>query len=73
MFVPATYRETKEQCWVNADYIVDIFPLKDKPQYVAYTLDDERGGYLITAYDFKRIQIDAQQTTEVVVVKEEQA
>ncbi len=47
--VEAKYEGKK--CYLNVDYIVDIFPNtkphKEDEEYIAYTIDVDRGGYYI--------------------------
>lgn len=51
MIIRALYDD--KPCYLNADYIVDIFP--QSGLYVAYTLDNEREGYILTEDDFNRL------------------
>ena len=51
MIIRALYDD--KPCYLNADYIVDIFP--QSGLYVAYTLDNEREGYILTFDDFNRL------------------
>lgn len=67
MFIEATYVETGEQCYVNTDFVVDIFverrhlnylgtdTTKIVTQYIAYTFDNERRGYAISKEDFEKL------------------
>lgn len=50
MFIKAIYEPTKEKCYVNTDYIVDLYTKVGR--YLAYTFDNERGGYLIDKAEF---------------------
>ena len=50
MFIKAIYEPTKEKCYVNTDYIIEIYPKVGR--YLAYTFDNEREGYLIDKADF---------------------
>lgn len=47
----AIYEPTDEPCFVNMDYVVDVF-IEDG-QYIAYTFDNERGAYIIEKSDFE--------------------
>ena len=48
--IKAKYKPTKEECWVNMDYVLDVF---DKGVTVqAYTFDNERDAYIINRKDF---------------------
>ena len=47
----AVYEPTDEQCFINMDFVVDVF-IKDG-KYTAYTFDNERGGYIIKKSDFE--------------------
>lgn len=66
MFIKATYIDTNEECFINSDYIVDIFvneqllELVDGKtyRYVAYTFDNERRGYAIGKDDFIRLLVN---------------
>lgn len=49
-FLKATYEPTKEECWVNMDYVLDVFHHGKEVQ--AYTFDNERDAYLIDRTDF---------------------
>jgi len=51
--IKAIYKETGQSCWVNMDYIVDVFPY-DVGRVIAYTLDNERGGYVMDLFDFEK-------------------
>ena len=48
----AIYEPTGQECYVNLDFVVDIFPHDNG--YIAYTFDNERGGYIISKEDFER-------------------
>ena len=48
MIVKAIYKPTGEECYVNMDYVVDIFPIEGRNDYVAYTFDNDRDGYIIS-------------------------
>ena len=50
-FIKALYDE-KEPCYINLDFIVDVFP-HGRDKWIAYTFDDDRQGYVITDKDFK--------------------
>lgn len=46
MFCKAKYEN--DPCYLNMDFVVDIFPNNDIQQsYTAYTYDNERRGYII--------------------------
>jgi len=46
MFCKAKYEN--DPCYLNMDFVVDIFPNHDIQQtYTAYTYDNERRGYTI--------------------------
>lgn len=74
MFIEATYVETGEQCYVNTDFIVDIFIKKVHQnflgtnktevvtQYIAYTFDNERRGYAISKEDFEKLLVEGGDT-----------
>ena len=51
MIIRALYDD--KPCYLNADYIVDIFQ-EDFNSYIAYTLDNERQGYVIGKEDFEK-------------------
>ena len=51
--IKAIYKETGKSCWINTDYIVDVFPY-DVGRVIAYTFDNERGGYIMDLYDFEK-------------------
>lgn len=67
MFIEATYVETGKQCYINTDFVVDIFmekihqnylgtnTTKVVTQYIAYTFDNERRGYAISEFDFEKL------------------
>ena len=63
MFLKAIYIDTNEECYVNTDFIVDIF-IKSKSfhlinetvyKHIAYTFDNELRGYAISKADFERL------------------
>ena len=66
--VRAIYEETNEVCFVNIDFVVDIFPVKDPfgniIKYRAYTFDNERGGYLIDKEDLKFVTSESSDQEE---------
>jgi len=49
--IKAIYKETGQECWLNMDFVVDAFPCEDG--IIAYTFDNERGGYVISKKDFE--------------------
>ena len=51
--IKAIYKETGKSCWVNMDYIVDVFPY-DVGRVIAYTFDNDRGGYVIKMEKFMK-------------------
>ena len=51
-FVKARY-DTDKECYVNMDYIIDIFPY-GMNEYIAYTTTRNK-GYIISDEDFKEI------------------
>lgn len=53
MIIKALYDD--KPCFLNADYIVDIFQ-ENFNSYIAYTLDNEREGYVISAETFERLK-----------------
>lgn len=48
----AIYEPTKQECWVNMDFVVDVFHAANKVK--AYTFDNEHEGYLIDRKDFEK-------------------
>lgn len=52
MLIKAKY--DGEPCYLNVDYVVDVFVEKDGTIH-AYTLDADRHGYEIDDKDFKRM------------------
>ena len=48
----AIYEPTKEKCWVNMDYVIDVFDRANKVR--AFTFDNEREGYLIDRADYEK-------------------
>lgn len=58
MIIKAIY--DKQECYLNTDYVVDIFPKGDK--FIAYTLDNCRGGYIITKEDLEKLRSDQNDT-----------
>lgn len=52
MFIQAIYEPTKEKCYVNTDYVIEIYPKVGR--YLAYTFDNERQGYLIDKAEFDK-------------------
>ena len=52
MFIKAIYEPTKEKCYINTDYIIEVYPKVGR--YLAYTFDNEREGYYIEQTDFDR-------------------
>ena len=51
-FIKAIY--DGEPCLLNMDYVMDIFP--ERNGYKAYTMDFDRGAYLINRIDFDKWQ-----------------
>lgn len=51
MLIKAIYEPDKRECFINTDFIVDIFPYDDK-SYIMYSIDNERGGYVISKDQF---------------------
>lgn len=49
MIIPAVY--DGKNCYLNTDYIVDIFCTNG--EFIAYTLDTQRNGYVIDIDDLK--------------------
>ena len=47
-FISAKY--DGQPCLLNMDYVMDIFP--EENNYKAYTMDFDRGEYLIRGVDF---------------------
>lgn len=53
-FIKAVCKATDSLCWVNMDYVVDVFEDKEYDNVViAYTFDNERGGYTMNATHFR--------------------
>lgn len=52
MYIKAFYED--DQVILNTDFIVDIFRVDG--ENIAYTLDNERGGYTISDEDVKKLQ-----------------
>lgn len=52
MLLKAYCETDKSQCYINTDYVVDVF-IKDKT-YIAYTIDNDRGGYSLSEEEFQR-------------------
>lgn len=52
--VEAIYEPTGDKCFLGMDYVIDVFPHKDG--YIAYTIDLERGGYIISKDEFNRLR-----------------
>ena len=50
MLIKAVYEDRRRPCFVNMDYVIDVFPHGD--DFIAYTFDNERGGYIIKKRDF---------------------
>ena len=50
--VKAIYEPTKQSCYVNIDFVVDVYPYENG--YIAYTFDNERGGYIISKEEFDK-------------------
>lgn len=46
MFIEAIYKETWQKCYINMDCVIDVFC--EDGEYIAYTFDNDRGGYIIT-------------------------
>lgn len=47
-FIKAIYEPTNEDCYVSLECIIDLFYVKgNDTQFRAYTIDNERGAYLI--------------------------
>ncbi len=51
--VKALYELTKAECWVNMDYVIDVFQSRGTT-VKAYTFDNERGAYLIDQAEFEK-------------------
>lgn len=54
MIIKAVYEPTNDECWINTDYIIDIFRDK-KGRLLAYTFDNERGAYIIAGDDLEKM------------------
>lgn len=54
MIVKAIYMPTGKECYLNTDYIVDIF--KENGWHIAYVLDDGRGGYFLDNATVKKLE-----------------
>ena len=56
MIVKAIYKATDQECYVNMDYVIDIFPIEtvDGYDYIAYTFDNDRDGYIISEEEFNK-------------------
>ena len=52
MIVKAIYEPTGNQCYINLDYVVDVLPQADGRLF-AYTIDSERGAYVISQKDLE--------------------
>lgn len=48
--VRAIYKRSGEACYVNMDFVVDVFD--NGSEMLAYTWDADRGGYVISRHDF---------------------
>lgn len=55
-FIKATY--DRKPCLLNMDYVMDIFP--DREDYKAYTMDFDRGEYMIDKAEFEKWQKKAE-------------
>lgn len=53
MFIKAVYADTKQDCYVNTDYVLDIFKRTDG-NYDFFTFDNERGAYIIDENEFNK-------------------
>ena len=51
-FVKAIYEETGEECYVNMDCVIDV--MHKGENWIAYTFDNDRGGYIITQEDLNK-------------------
>ena len=54
MIIKAIYKHDQVHCYLNTDYVVDVF--EEQGKYIAYTLDNDRDGYEITEEDFEKWQ-----------------
>lgn len=50
--IKAVYEPTKQTCWLNMDYVVDVFEMPNSVK--AFTFDNERDGYLIDKADYDK-------------------
>ena len=62
MFIKAKCKEDNSICILNTDYVVDI--IYSKCQWIAYTFDNERSGYILEATDVERLQEEQEQKHE---------
>ena len=67
MFIKAIYEPTKEKCYINTDYIIEVYPKVGR--YLAYTFDNEREGYFIEQTDFDRYM--SEQNKDIEALKAE--
>ena len=67
MFIKAIYEPTKEKCYINTDYIIEVYPKVGR--YLAYTFDNEREGYFIEQTDFD--QYMGEQNKDIEALKAE--
>lgn len=67
MFIKAIYEPTKEKCYINTDYIIEVYPKVGR--YLAYTFDNEREGYYIEQTDFDRYM--SEQNKDIEALKAE--
>lgn len=57
MLVKAIYKETKQECYVNDAYVIDVFYNEKQNLYEFYTFDNDRGCYLVEPEEFKKVLI----------------
>jgi len=51
--IEAIYKETGQRCYINMDFVVDAFPYSED-EVIAYTFDNDRGGYVIKMEKFMK-------------------
>ena len=55
MLIKAIYKETKQKCYVNDAYVIDVFYNEKQNLYELFTFDNESGCYLVEPDDFDKV------------------
>lgn len=55
MILKAIYKPQNKKCYINTDFVIDAFPFLGKGEQVElYTMDNDRGAYIVSKADFEK-------------------